>query len=139
MADPSFQHTMTMFYGGEYERGKEEITNLIMSDPSNPNLYLNRALFLSQMGMDGEAIGDLEICLSLNPRSHIAYFNLFSIQTRYEQWLPAYQSLCCSLSCLYLIKARNSKSIQDAETSIQHAHNNYEAHVLKGLLHLQQK
>ena len=48
-----------MFYGGEYERGKEEITNLIVSYPNNPMLYLNRALFLSQMGMDEEAISDL--------------------------------------------------------------------------------
>lgn len=47
---------MKLFYTGEYEQGKEDITALIVSDPKNPNLYLNRALFLSQMGLDQQAI-----------------------------------------------------------------------------------
>ena len=82
MSDPSFQQTLNMFYKGDYERGKEELTNLIMKYPRNSMLHLNRALFLSQLGMDSEGINDLQICLKFNPRNHIAYFNLFSIQSR---------------------------------------------------------
>ena len=59
MSDPSFQQTLNMFHSGEYKRGKEEITDLIMTYPKNAMLHLNRALFLSQMGMDSEAVNDL--------------------------------------------------------------------------------
>ena len=86
MSDPSFQQILSMFYKGEYERGKEQITNLIIKYPTNSMLHLNRALFLFQLGMDGEGIHDLQVCLKLNPRNHIAYFNLFSVQSRYEYY-----------------------------------------------------
>ena len=86
MSDPSLQQILIMFYKGEYERGKEEITNLIRQYPRNSMLHLNRALFLFQLGMDREGINELQICLELNPRNHIAYFNLFSVQSRYEYY-----------------------------------------------------
>jgi len=54
--DDTFKTIMTKFYQGDYEQGKDNLTALILNDPKNPNLYLNRALFLSQMGLDQQAI-----------------------------------------------------------------------------------
>lgn len=54
----------------------------MIRETNNSNLYVNRALFLSQLGDDEEAIRDLERALKINPRNYIAYFNLFSILTK---------------------------------------------------------
>lgn len=64
---------------------------------------------------------------------------MFSIQTRMMEDEAAFANLCCSLSCMYLIRARNAKSIEDASIAISYSNNNYEAHVLKGLLLMQKQ
>jgi hypothetical protein len=61
---------------------------------------------------------------------------MFSLLMRIEKFDEAFQNLCCSLSCLYLIRAKNKKSELDASKAIKYAENNMEAHVLKGLIHL---
>jgi tetratricopeptide (TPR) repeat protein len=107
--------------------------------PNNSNLYVNRALFLSQLGHDEEAIRDIEKAIKINPRNYIAYFNLFSILTKLVEDDEALSALCCSLSCLYLIRGKLTKNLEDAEKSIAYCNSNTEAHVLKGLLLMQKE
>jgi tetratricopeptide (TPR) repeat protein len=45
-------------------------------------LYIDRALFYSQLGEDLSAMNDLEKAIDINPYNYIAYFNLFSVLTR---------------------------------------------------------
>lgn len=63
---------------------------MLVHDPNNSNLYSNRALFLAQLGDDIEATKDLDLSLKINPRNYIAYFNLFSIQTRNKEDFSAF-------------------------------------------------
>jgi len=60
----------------------------------------------------------------MNPLNYIAYFNLFSIQTQNNDDAIAYYNLCCSLSCLHLIKAKQTRAIEDVDKAIGYAHNN---------------
>jgi tetratricopeptide (TPR) repeat protein len=123
-----------LFYNGDYELGRQEITQLIEADPDNSMLLSNRALFNSQLGLNPEAVHDLHAALRINPLNYIAYFNLFSIQTLNNEDHEAYENLCCSLSCLHLIKAKKTKILGDVEHAIKYAKNNLEARVLKGLI-----
>jgi hypothetical protein len=41
-----------LFYSGEYSEGLKEISQIMRSEGNNSNLYVNRALFLSQLGND---------------------------------------------------------------------------------------
>lgn len=75
-------------------------------------LYTNRALFYSQLGEDLAAMDDLENAIKKDPYNYIAYFNLFSVLTRNNEDLEAYNQLCCSLSCMYLFKAKTEKNIK---------------------------
>jgi len=105
--------------------------------PRNSNLHLNSAVFRSQLEEDEQALEDINSSLELNPRNYIAYFNKFSLQYRNNNDNEAFDSLCCSLSCLYLMKAKSEKSIDYADKAIKYCYNNIEAHVLKGLLLLE--
>ena len=81
---------------------------------------------------------DIDQALELNHLNYLAYFNLFSVQTRREEDMTALQSLCCGLSCLHLLKARLARSVLHADKAIRYAQNNQEAHTLKGLMLMQQ-
>ena len=126
-----------LFYRGDYQEGITEISTFIQQNPCNSNLYTNRALFLAQLNNDEEALKDLHLALSINPRNYISYFNIFSIKIKQELDQEAYQHLCCSLSCLYLLKAKESKQVQDANRSISFSNNNFEAYLLKGLIQME--
>ncbi len=128
-----------LFYNGDYSEGLKEISQIMRTETNNSNLYVNRALFHSQLGNDEEAIRDIEKAIKINPRNYIAYFNLFSILTKLIEDEDALAALCCSLSCLYLIRGKLTKSLQDVDKSIGYCLNNTEAHVLKGLLLMQKE
>ena len=112
---------------------------MLQSRPRNSNLHLNSAVFRSQLEEDQKALQDIQNSLDLNPRNYIAYFNKFSLQYKNSDDSEAFDSLCCSLSCLYLMKAKSEKSVEYADKSIKYCYNNIEAHVLKGLLLLEKE
>ena len=45
--------------------------------------------------------------------------------------------MCCSLSSLYLLRAKKSRRELDVQRSISYADNNFEAYVLKSLMYLE--
>ena len=102
--------------------------------PLNSNLHVNRAIFYSQLDQDQQAIDEIRTALELNPHNYIAYFNRFSLEFRNCQDSDALRSLCCSLSCLHLMRAKKTRSIESAGKAIKYCSNNIEAHVLKGLI-----
>lgn len=115
------------------------INGMISSCGVNSNLLLNRALFLSQLQNHEEARNSTIQALQLNPRNYIAYFNLFSLDYRQQHYRTALHHLLCSLSCLLLMKAKANSDLHLADKAISYCPNNTEAHLLKGLLFLQQK
>lgn len=68
----------------------------------------------------------------------MSYFNLFSLQYRGGGREQALENLCCSLSCLYLLRAKKSRRELDVQRSISYADNNFEAYVLKSLMYLEE-
>lgn len=114
------------------------MTQCIAMSPQSSALYSNRALFHSQLGRLDAAVQDLCEAIRRNHLNYVAYFNLFSLQFNAGQTLPAFENLCASLSCLHLLRARNSRRELDLQRAIRYAENNPEAHILKALLHLQE-
>lgn len=80
---------------------------------------------------------DLEKAIEMNPFNYLAYFNLFSVLTRCNEDWEAFNNLCCSLSCMYLLKAKTTKKIDLVEKSLQYANNNVAASLLKKCLELE--
>lgn len=134
MEEEHFRYVTQLFYNGEYEEGRVLLTALLQLHPTSSMLYCNRALFLSQLGQDLEAMEDLSLALRLNPLNYIAYFNLASLQARNSLALPAYRSLACALSALLLLRARLNRSLTDVDASLELASNNRDAHLLRALL-----
>lgn len=64
---------------------------------------------------------------------------MFSLKVRKNQLEEALKELACSLSCLYLTRARFRKRDQDAKEAIRYARNNVEAHVLRAMMFLEGK
>lgn len=79
---------------------------------------------------------DLTAAITHNYLNYVAYFNLFSLQFNAGHTLDAFDNLCCSLSCLYLVRARKARRELDVQRSIKYAENNPEAHILKALMYL---
>jgi tetratricopeptide (TPR) repeat protein len=125
------------FQEGRYSEGLATVNRLLLKNPTNSSLLLNRALFHSQMNEDQYAMVDIRSALVSNPHNYLAYFNMFSLQYRNHDDLNAFSSLCCSLSCLHLLKAKKAKNLANADKSIKYSSNNVEAHTLKGLLLLE--
>jgi tetratricopeptide (TPR) repeat protein len=73
----------------------------------------------------------------LNHLNYVAYFNLFSLEYRAGQEETAFDNLCCSLSCLYLLRAKKSRRELDVQRAINYADNNFEAYILKSLMYLE--
>ena len=126
------------FEDNEYEQGLELMSQCIALSPQSSALYSNRALFHSQLGHLEAAVQDLAEAIRRNHLNYVAYFNLFSLQFNAGQPLPAFDNLCASLSCLHLLRARNSRRELDLQRAIRYADNNPEAHILKALLYLQE-
>jgi tetratricopeptide (TPR) repeat protein len=113
------------------------MSRCIHYSPKNSALYSNRALFHSQLGNIDAAVDDLVNAINYNYLNYVAYFNLFSLQFNAGQIFPAFDNLCCSLSCLYLVRARKARRELDVQRSIKYAENNPEAHILKALMYLE--
>ena len=64
---------------------------------------------MAQLGDIEGAQQDLERSLELNHLNYVSYFNLFSLQFRAGRGESALGNLCCSLSCLYLLRAKKSR------------------------------
>lgn len=132
-----FKSASDRFEDNNYLEGLDLITRCIDHCPRNSLLYSNRALFHAQLGdLDG-ALNDLNHAISLNHLNYVAYFNLFSLQYRSGEEEVSFDNLCCSLSCLYLIRAKKSRRELDLQRSIKYAENNLESHVLKSLMYLE--
>jgi hypothetical protein len=82
-------------------------------------------------------VDDLVKAIDYNYLNYVAYFNLFSLQFNARQVLTAFDNLCCSLSCLYLVRARKARKELDVQRSIKYAENNPDAHILKALMYLE--
>lgn len=101
-------------------------------------LYSNRALFYYQLKSHEKAILDLETAIEINYLNYIAYFNLFSIELRVGGLeREAFEDLCCSLSILYFLRGKIRKTEIDVQKSLKYCENNIEAHILKGMMHLE--
>lgn len=112
------------------------MTKCLAYYPNNSALYSNRALFHSQLGNIDSAVDDLIKSIEFNYLNYVAYFNLFSLLYNSGQIVTAFDNLCCSLSCLYLIRAKKGRKELDVQRSIKYAENNPDAHVLKALMYL---
>lgn len=126
------------FEDRDYEKGILLISRCIDKDQENSQLYCNRGLFFAQLGENDSAKKDLEKAILLNHLNYLAYFNLFSLQFRSGEDEKAFENLCCSLSCLYLVRAKKSRRELDVQKSIIYADNNVEAYVLKSLMYLEE-
>lgn len=133
-----FRLASSHFEDNEYEKGLELMSQCIALSPHSSALYSNRALFHSQLGHIEAAVQDLSEAIRRNHLNYVAYFNLFSLQFNAGQTQPAFDNLCSSLSCLHLLRARNSRRELDLQRAIKYADNNPEAHILKALLYLQE-
>lgn len=116
----------------------EEIDLCIKQEPQSSVLYSNRALFLVEIGHVRQAIKDLKYSIELNYLNYVSYFNLFSIYVREGNVELAIQELCCALSAIYLVAAKEMKSYEYATKAVYYAKNNTEGRVLKGLMELEQ-
>lgn len=112
------------------------MSQCIAISPNNSALYSNRALFYSQLGQLELALHDLNAAITHNYLNYVAYFNLFSLQFNAGETELAFDNLCCSLSCLYLVRARKARRELDVQRSIKYAENNPDAHILKALMYL---
>lgn len=54
-----FQYIKTLFLNARYHEGRTLITKMIHTHPTNSMLYINRALFCSQLGEDDLGKQDL--------------------------------------------------------------------------------
>jgi hypothetical protein len=78
------------------------------------------------------------VAIKHNYLNYAAYYNLFSIQFKTGNLQVAFDNLCCSLSCLYFIRAKKTKRELDIQRSIKYAENNPEAHILKSFMYLKE-
>lgn len=66
-----------------------------------------------------------------NNMNFMAYFNIFSIiikqPNNYKDLYQAFNNLLCSLSCLYLIRAKINHSLSDVRMARDYAPNNLQA------------
>lgn len=83
-----------------------------------------------------EAFEDFEQSIAQNHLNYVAYFNQYSLCSLAKKKDEALKNLCCSLSCLHLLKGRKKGDLSSIEKALEYCGNNIEARLAKGLIHL---
>ena len=108
-ASNNYQAATVLFYEAQYDNALRAINQFISTKPRSSMAFNNRALIHLHMGNPSLAKEDIKVSLELNHLNYIAYFNLFSINSRENDFQAALLALRGALSCLYLIKGRLAK------------------------------
>ena len=91
------------------------------------------------MGNAKTALRDLNKAITLDHLNYQAYFNIFSIQMRAEDYEDAFKNLCCCMSVLHLLRAEKEESLEELEKAIDFSFNNKEARLFKSILKMEEK
>jgi Tfp pilus assembly protein PilF len=86
------------------------------------------------MNNSSQAKEDIQVALELNHLNYIAYFNLFSIHCKQNEYEQALLALRAAISCLLLIKGRLKQDKTLLSKAIEYSVNNIDAILLLVLL-----
>lgn len=83
-----------------------------------------------------EAYEDFENSVKYNHLNYVGYYNLHTFYAFSGNNFQALQSLCCAISCLYLMRGQKNCNQHDINKAIKHSENNLEARLAKCLMFL---
>ena len=95
----------------QHELGIGELT-FLLSGENTPEmastLYTNRGVTYWMSGNVKEAYEDFENSVKYNHLNYVGYYNLHTFYAFSGNNFQALQSLCCAISCLYLMRGQKN-------------------------------